>query len=390
MTKRRAGHPPSAAGIPDESQPVNPLCARLQASSKEHLIALVERLASDSEELAVRIDYLTDSSKAVQTLQRQIAALRRGTAFIDYRATREAAHEIRTILSDIEADILPGDPAGATALAEKLIGLDQKIFDRADDSGGVIGGELRDACVLWLKAAAASRHAGKGSAKDSAKDWAGIVYDLHQANDYGVREPLLSEAHILLTEPELRALAARFEREASEALQRARDNEEKFHRVFTPTVAMGLVAEALRDPVLHEQSIRIHSPEPNALQSVDIAAHYLDCGDAAGALRWLQSPWEDRFEHQRLDLLDRAYALLGDTARQIEIRRARYERARSIHSYRELEALLPAAERAALRARALEDARSNPHLVTAAELLFAIEEAALAEQLIVERATDLS
>jgi hypothetical protein len=34
---------------------------------------------------------------------------------------------------------------------------------------------------------------------------------------------------------------------------------------------MGLVARALRDPALHERSIRIHSPDPNQLQAIDIA-----------------------------------------------------------------------------------------------------------------------
>ena len=50
---------------------------------------------------------------------------------------------------------------------------------------------------------------------------------------------------------------------------------------------MGLVARALRDPKLYEQSILAHSPQPNGLQANDIAEQYLRCGDAAGALRWL-------------------------------------------------------------------------------------------------------
>lgn len=48
---------------------------------------------------------------------------------------------------------------------------------------------------------------------------------------------------------------------------------------------MGLVARALRDPKLYEQSILVHSPKPNGLQANDIAEQYLVCGDGAGALR---------------------------------------------------------------------------------------------------------
>jgi hypothetical protein len=50
---------------------------------------------------------------------------------------------------------------------------------------------------------------------------------------------------------------------------------------------------------------------------------------------------------------------------------------------------LPTGERAEFRARACRDAASNPHIATAAELLFALNEPALAENLIVERASEI-
>lgn len=115
----------------------------------------------------------------------------------------------------------------------------------------------------------------------------------------------------------------------------------------------------------------------------------IQCGDASGALRWLGHPYEENNECKRLDLLDRAYALLGDRARQIDIRRELYRRAPGIHTYRALEELLPAAERSVFRARACLEARSTPHVATAAELLFALEEPLLAEQLIGDRASEL-
>ena len=47
------------------------------------------------------------------------------------------------------------------------------------------------------------------------------------------------------------------------------------------------------------------------------------------------------------------------------------------------------AERSVFRARACLEARSTPHVTTAAELLFALEEPLLAEQLIGDRASEL-
>jgi hypothetical protein len=173
---------------------VERLRPRLEAATKEALVALVERLARDSEELAARLDYLTDSSAAVKALQGRIGALRRGKRFIAYGDVRDVAVEMATIVEDIRADVLSRDPESATALAQKFVCLDHVILDRADDSNGLIGDELRAACVLWLDAAAAQRAAHP----DRDTKWPAVLHELYQANDYGVREPLLEQAHRLL------------------------------------------------------------------------------------------------------------------------------------------------------------------------------------------------
>jgi hypothetical protein len=80
---------------------------------------------------------------------------------------------------------------------------------------------------------------------------------------------------------------------------------------------------------------------------------------------------------------------LGDRDRQIEIRRDLYRRAPGIHSYGALEKILPIGERSEFRARACQDAKTSPYVASAAELLFALEEPALAEQVIIERSREL-
>jgi hypothetical protein len=387
MSPRRT-RPPNVEPEPGSS-PADPtlerLRTRLASASKEELAALVERLAVGSEELASRIDYVTDPSAAAKALQRKITALRGGKRFIAYGECRQVAAEIATIASDIRADVLPRDPDRAAALAEKLFCLDQVIFERADDSGGCIGDELRAACMLWLETAAAVRAMNT----DSGKDWPVVLYKFYQANDYGVREPLLEQAHRLLRGEELRALAARFEDDARGMIDAEKAGKVKRYHVFGTSSAMGLVARALRDPKLYEQSILVHSPEPNGLQANDIAEQYLICGDGAGALRWLSVPCPATVQAERLDLMDRAYELLGDRDRQVEVRTEGYRRAPGIHSYRALEELLPVGERSALRARACQEAKTSQYVATAAELLFALEEPVQAEQLIVDRNGEL-
>jgi hypothetical protein len=387
MSPLKAQHPgadPAPAPSADEPTPEG-LRPRLMAATKEELAALVERLAGGSAQLAARIDYLTNRDTAAKALQQQITAIRRGKRFIAYGESREVAEAIATIVEDVRIDVLPKDPEKAMVLAEKLICLDQVIFDRADDSDGLIGDELRVACVLWLDAAAAVR----ATYTEAAKDWPAAVYALYQSNDYGVREPLLEQGHRLMQEAELRALAARFESDTREALEASKAGRTERHRTFGPSSAMGLVARALRDPRLYEQSILVHSPKPNALQAHNIAEQYLACGEAAGALRWLRGACEESSQFERFDLLDQAYELLGDREQQIKIRTQIYQRSPGIHSYRALEQILPPHERSAFRARACQEAATNPNVASAAELLFALEEPALAEQVIIERSAAL-
>jgi hypothetical protein len=387
MSRRRT-QPPHFEPEPALS-PIDPDVARLQArlaaATKGELVALVERLAGSSEELAARIDYLTDPSAAAKALQRRIGAIRSGRRFVAYADTRDVAAEMATIVEDIRFDVLPRDAEKAAALAEKLFCLDQVIFDRADDSDGLIADELRAACVLWLDAAAAVRSTNA----DRDTNLLAVLYEFYQANDYGVREPLLEQAHRLLREDELRALATRFEEDAGRTMDAHKAGKIEHHRVFASSCAMGLVARALRDPKLYEQSVLVHSPEPNSLQANDIAEQYLACDDGAGALRWLGVPCGENAQFERLHLMDRAYELLRDRERQIEIRRELYRRAPGIYSYRALEEILPVAERGAFRARACQDARASSHVAAAAELLFALEEPAVAEQLIIERSGEL-
>jgi len=308
MSPRRIPPPDSDPGprVSPADPTVERLRSRLAAASKEELVALVERLASSSEELAARIDYVTDPSAAAKDLQRRISALRGGKRFIPYGEASQVANEMVTIAEDIRTDVLPRDPEKAMALAEKLFCLDRVILDRADDSDGRIGDELRAACVLWLDAAAAVRAANP----DDGPDWPADLYEFYQANDYGVREPLLAEAHRLLREQELRALARRFEEDARRTIAAEKAGKIEHYRIFEPSSAMGLAARALRDPRLYEQSILVHSPKPNGLQANDIAEQYLVCGDGAGALRWLGAPSGEREQFERLELMERAFVSL--------------------------------------------------------------------------------
>jgi hypothetical protein len=172
-------HSPSASAslAPDSRH------SKLAAASKDDLVRLIERLAADSAEVSARLDYLTDPDAAAKALQGRIRSVRSNKRFVSYSEAREVAAELGFIAADIRADVLPKDSLKAAALAEKLFSLDDVIFHRADDSDGLIGDQLRAACVLWLDAMAAARKVNAGA----HADWAAALYDLYQA--LGVQNP---------------------------------------------------------------------------------------------------------------------------------------------------------------------------------------------------------
>ena len=176
-------HSPSASASPAPDS----MRSKLAAASKDDLVRLIERLATDSAEVSARLDYLTDPDAAAKALQGRLRSIRSNKRFVSYSEAREVAAELGIIAADIRAEVLPKDPLKAAALAEKLFSLDDVIFNRADDSDGLIGDELRAACVLRLDATAAARKVNAGA----DADWAAALYDLYQANDYGVASPYL-------------------------------------------------------------------------------------------------------------------------------------------------------------------------------------------------------
>jgi len=70
------------------------LHARLQSATKEKLIEVIERLATDSEDFSARIDYLTDPGTAAKMLQRRISSIRNRKRFVSYAEVRELAGQL--------------------------------------------------------------------------------------------------------------------------------------------------------------------------------------------------------------------------------------------------------------------------------------------------------
>lgn len=359
------------------------LAAFVRTLDPQTLSKVLLELAAEHDDVRKRLERLQLSSQP-----RQLAAVfrsslngwRRSGRFIGYRDARSFAAELEGWLCDVERELLPSAPAMALELVESFIQSDAKFFERADDSDGCIGDAVRSACTLWLRAASKCE-APKGG-------WPERLYQLAVADDYGAREPLLSQASLVLDEPGLRALAARFEADLVGAMQAERENRALPRGVFAASGALQLLSEALRDPDLHVNAVLRHSSVPNALQKAEFVRAYLECDRPGDALKWLDGNWA-HLEDSRLRLLADTYARQQRFDECAGIRQRLFDTTGTAEDFRAWRALLgpelqPEAE-ACARRRADRD--GDP--VTAARLLLEIGDAQAAESVLVARADQI-
>jgi len=351
------------------------LRTRLARADVNTLATFLARLAEEDAALRERIETLAlrqAPSDYARSLDRRLRRLRNGRAFISYEESGEFARELEAWLDDVETGLLEADPGTACELVDRFVQSDAQILERADDSNGSIGDAYRRACGLWHRAAAALP-------ADTAR--VERVHELHAGNDYGTRDAILDEAATSLSELELRRLARIYEDEAEA------DPDDDDDRALGATTAMGQVACALGDAALYERSVRIRSPEPNALQAEDIAKQYLRFGPAERAIEWLTRPEDrtDRHRRERLDLLAEAYERLGQSDALLDARRRLSERSLSPERFAEYAALLPDDERDAARRAALDRAERSDRAVAAARFLLALGEDERAAALVLHR-----
>ncbi len=336
-------------------------------------------------ELSDKIEALTlanDPVALTRVLRKRIASLKRGRRFIDYRASFDFARELESTLADIESGLLERSPQHAFDLVDRFLATAESVLNRVDDSGGAVGDVYRQAVLLWLTAAAGWR--------DANIDWLERIDQLYQQNDYGVLDPLLPNAHLLLKPDQLKQLAWRYENALRKALK-SPEQEDKFNfAALHSGVALGQVADALHDPALYERSVLIHSPQPNHLQMKSICEKYLQYEQPESAMRYLKQAWEDRFEHDRLELLDKVCVQMGDRKQLKVIRSRLFQSEQSYASFtRYLEALDEDEKEKACRS-AIRQAEQGGDILHSADLLLNLGQTKSAQALVLARHLELA
>ncbi len=263
-------------------------------------------------ELSTQIETLVlinDPAAFAKAILKRIQSISRGRKFIDYHMNQSFARDLYSIVVDIEAGLLDTSPKHAFDLVTKFLATANKVYNRSDDSSGNIGDIYQSAVLLWLTAAKNWKDTTPAGAKIN---WRERVYDLYCDNDYAVYDLLLPNSAILLSHDELTKLAWRYESELRQALKAPEEKEHFNLLALNCSIALRSVAKSLKDSALYERATLIYSPTPNDLEKQNLIKMHLQFNQLDEALRWLNAPWEKRFEHDRLRLLDKVYGQKGD------------------------------------------------------------------------------
>jgi len=265
------------------------------------LVYLSSRTEGGTEYVAA---LLLTPEEAKKRFKARLAGLKRRRKYIDWRAVPDFARELELILATLHEGV--DDPKTGLELVEQFFSCDGAIFERSDDSSGLIGDVFRyDARNVFVTYAAGCTDKGFVC---------NILLRLYEHDDYGVRTELVAKASEFLPEKEMRALASEF-------WERARGEPPDSYEAGKWWIGVELLARQLEDPDLFEKAKLTANPELSSPTCMEIAEVYLENGDPEMALFWMEriSP-TDRFRADAQDqLLYSIHERLGDRERMAEI-----------------------------------------------------------------------
>ncbi len=271
---------------------------RLVQVGAERIAEVLLNLAEQSDEAADVVErLLATPEENVKRFKRRLAGLKRGRKFVDWREAPNFARKLEGILADLREGATT--PETGVELIAAFYECDRSVFERCDDSSGMIGDVFRyDARVLFVRYAAACVE------KDRLSD---RLLELYENDGYGVRHSLLEVASEFLPErTAYKLISQMWERaEAEPAGSFAADH----WRIGVRTLA-----RQMKDAEIYEKAWLASSPEPSAGVCMDIAEVYVEAGDPKMALHWMERvPESNKFQAVKQDsLLLTIYKQLGD------------------------------------------------------------------------------
>ncbi len=295
--------------------------------------------------------------------------------FINRWQTSAYARELRTLLDQLGHDIQ--DPRLGVELVAAFFQTDEVIFNRCDDSGGIVGDVFTmDATELFVRYAARW---------DDKQALVGLLLELDAGENYGVRERIMDNAGRFLPEHFLRDIV----QQAWGDINKEKDE----YKRRGLCLRIETLARQLKDAPLFEKArMESWNNSLNAAAFMDIAEAYLQAGDPKTALaRLMEVPDDSAYDPGRRNrLLLAAYGALGDQDNMTKIAWLIFRSHRSRETLNELLSVIGADQLDSVIAGEIPLIEANKELKEAdAEFLLEFVDADKAETYLLERSEQL-
>lgn len=338
--------------------------------------------------------------EAGREVAKRLTSIARARSFVNWKNRKALATDLKSQLRAIKEQIAPADPAEALTLAWRFMQVATPIFERCDDSSGIVIDVFHDACALLGEIAVAA-----GTAPEALAD---VAVEALRDNDYGqydgliaILTPALGAEGLGHLKQQIELLAGtpvsvppKGEWEAvgysSGGTTYAHQMEERSRQSLVG-MALKNIADAMGDV---DAFIAQYDPAARKVPkiSAEIAARLLGAGRAQDALgfieraevtggRWIPHEWQD----VRL-------AVLEDLGRGEEAQAFRwtcFEHDLSVDHLRTYLKRLPDFDDIEAEERAMKHAMTYPSLLAALQFFLAWPVIACAADLLVQRHTEI-
>lgn len=354
---------------------------KLNNLSKEALIEIIVNVANENrvtKKLVSTFMAAHDPKEMYKALNKDVTSIKNGKRFISYYESNAFTAQLDSILSKINDYLAKQAPDLAIKLCKRFIEIDEKLFERVDDSNGCLGSFYYDVFEVLDKAFSFS--------DEPPKKIASYILSIYFNDDYGNRGAIVDWLKLCLTEPVIKAL------EAALPDIKSPDTTPEFNRDH-PNWNF--------DAYMHNHRvISIHKKIADKRQDVDryielvnlekvndkdicnIAKRLNGAFRSEEAISWLKKINNNSFDsYTRDQLLIEAYMLEGDVQQAKTVIWNNFKNSLAIDTYFEYLKLADDGEKEDAAKKALQFAKDSPRLANAFKFLHDLQEYDAIEEL---------
>lgn len=187
--------------MPHEKYMSKAINEKLNNLSKEALIEIIVNVANENSETKKLVSTFMaahDPKEMYKTLNKDVTSIKNSKRFISYYEANAFTAQLDSILSKIDDYLTRQAPDLAIKLCKRFIEIDEKLFERIDDSNGCLGSFYHDVFEVLDRAFSFS--------DESSEAIADYILSIYFNDAYGNRGAIVDCLKLCLTDPVIKAL----------------------------------------------------------------------------------------------------------------------------------------------------------------------------------------